>query len=139
MKVLKFGGTSVGSIKNIFQVKNIVNSISEPTIVIVSAVGGITDKLINTAKKASLGNKEYEKDLKEIINIHQNIIDGVIAEKDKKEVYATINLYFEELANIYNGVFLIKDLSEKTLDVIESYGERISSFFLYTLTASRLL
>lgn len=139
MKVLKFGGTSVGSIKNIFQVKNIVNSISEPTIVVVSAVGGITDKLINTAKKASLGNKEYEKDLKEIINIHQNIIDGVIAEKDKKEVYATINLYFEELANIYNGVFLIKDLSEKTLDVIESYGERISSFFISYAIDAKLI
>ncbi len=137
MKVLKFGGTSVGSISNIFQIKNIINAIDEPVIIVVSAVGGITDKLINTANKAANGNKEYLADLQEIIAIHHQIIDGVVDAKEKDNVIATVNLFFDELTNIYKGVYLIKDLSIKTQNVVVSYGEKISSYFLsFALNAS---
>ena len=137
MKVLKFGGTSVGSISNIFQIKNIINAIDEPVIIVVSAVGGITDKLINTANKAANGNKEYLADLQEIIAIHHQIIDGVVDAKEKDNVISTVNLSFDELANIYKGVYLIKDLSIKTQNVVVSYGEKISSYFLsFALNAS---
>ena len=130
MKVLKFGGTSVGSISNIFQIKNIINAIDEPVIIVVSAVGGITDKLIHTANKAANGNKEYLADLQEIISIHHQIIEGVVEDNDKNTVLATVNHFFDELANIYKGVYLIKDLSVKTQNVVVSYGEKISSYFL---------
>ena len=130
MKVLKFGGTSVGSISNIFQIKNIINGIDEPVIIVVSAVGGITDKLIHTANKAANGNKEYLADLQEIISIHHQIIEGVVEDNDKNTVLATVNHFFDELANIYKGVYLIKDLSVKTQNVVVSYGEKISSYFL---------
>ncbi len=137
MKVLKFGGTSVGSISNIFQIKQIVEAVNEPVIIVVSAVGGITDKLILAANKAATGNKKYLNTLDDIITIHHDIIKGVVAKKDQEKVLATVNFYLDELSNIYKGVFLIKDLSQKTLNVVVSYGEKISSFFLsYALNAT---
>ena len=60
MKVMKFGGTCVGSVNSILSVKRIVESANEPVIVVVSAVGGITDKLINTSKMAAVGDSAYE-------------------------------------------------------------------------------
>ena len=71
MKVLKFGGTSVGSVNSILSVKKIVEAIEEPVIVVVSALGGITDKLLATSTMASKGDLAYEKELSEIIARHQ--------------------------------------------------------------------
>ena len=81
MKVLKFGGTSVGSVNSILSVKKIVEAIDEPVIVVVSALGGITDKLLNTSKMASEGNLAYEKELSEIIARHLDVIEGVIEDR----------------------------------------------------------
>ncbi|MBP6230038.1 MAG: bifunctional aspartate kinase/homoserine dehydrogenase I [Paludibacteraceae bacterium] len=137
MKVLKFGGTSVCSVSNILQIKKIIDKVDEPVIIVVSAVGGITDKLINTAKKAAIGDKEYLTGLNEIITIHHQLIDSVIKGSDKSTVMGRVNQYLDELSNIYKGVYLIKDLSTKTHDVVVSYGERISSYFLsYALDAT---
>ncbi|MDR0349371.1 MAG: bifunctional aspartate kinase/homoserine dehydrogenase I [Tannerella sp.] len=127
MKVLKFGGTSVGSVNSILNVKKIVEATDEPVVVVVSAFGGITDKLLNTSLTASEGNDDYQKEFTEIVNLHQTIIEGVISSAEQAEVTQRVMNIFDELGNILRGVYLIKDLSRKTSDTIVSYGERLSS------------
>lgn len=131
MKVLKFGGTSVGSVNSILSVKKIVESIDEPVIVVVSALGGITDKLLGTSALASQGDLAYEKELSEIVARHLEVIDGVIEDKNVREkVQKKTIALLDELSNIFKGVYLIKDLSPKTSDTIVSYGERLSSLIV---------
>ena len=131
MKVLKFGGTSVGSVESILNVKSIVEAVKEPVIVVVSALGGITDKLIEIANLATKGDATYEIEFETIKERHFTVINGVITTPEKKQnVITGASTLFDELSNIYKGLFLIRDLSAKTLDTIVSYGERLSSFIL---------
>lgn len=131
MKVLKFGGTSVGSVNSILSVKQIVESVEEPVIVVVSALGGITDKLLNTAAMATNGDVGYEREFSEIITRHLDVIQGVLPDKVQRiEVQKQVMALLDELGNIYRGVYLINDLSVKTSDTIVSYGERISSLIV---------
>ena len=127
MKVLKFGGTSVGSVESIQNVKKIVEAEREPAIVVVSALGGITDKLIETARLAGNGDNSYLECFGYICRRHGQVIDGVVPDSRKEEVQQQVQSLLDELGNIFRGVYLIKDLSNKTLDAIVSYGERISS------------
>ena len=128
MKVLKFGGTSVGSAESILNVKKIVESQNEPVIVVVSALGGITDKLIKTSQMAVEGDAQYQDSFKEIVTRHQDMINTVIpAGKERDVLMSVVMECLEELKSIYQGVYLIKDLSPKTSAVIVSYGERIST------------
>lgn len=126
MKVLKFGGTSVGTVDSLRNVKAIVESNSDRVIMVVSALGGLTDKLIATAKAAAEGS-DYTADYQAMIDRHHNIIEGIVAEEFREEVTAKVDTLLEELGNIYKGVSLIRDLSPRTLDIIVSYGERLSS------------
>ena len=131
MKVLKFGGTSVGSVNSILSVKKIVEAIEEPVIVVVSALGGITDKLLNTSAMAARGDVAYEKELSEIITRHLDVIAGVIPDQEQRnEVQKKVMYLLDELSNIFKGVYLINDLSVKTSDTIVSYGERLSSLII---------
>lgn len=131
MKVLKFGGTSVGSVESILNVKKIVEAEEGPVIVVVSALGGITDKLISTSKMAAVGDVGYEKEFSGIIARHLGVIEGVIADREKcMDVQKKTMTLLDELGNIFRGVYLINDLSSKTSDAIVSYGERISSMVL---------
>lgn len=130
MKVLKFGGTSVGSVKGILNVKKIVEAEIEPVIVVVSAVGGITDRLILTSRKAAQGDSSYQQDYKQMVALHRELITATVAPDKLDFVLAGVNAMFEELGNIFTGIYLINDLSDKTSDLIVSYGERISSFFI---------
>ncbi|MDL2277026.1 bifunctional aspartate kinase/homoserine dehydrogenase I [Parabacteroides sp. OttesenSCG-928-G07] len=131
MKVLKFGGTSVGSVNSILNVKKIVEAIDEPVIVVVSALGGITDKLLETSAMAAKGDVAYEKSLSEIITRHLDMIEEIIPEKAlRKELQEKTMYLLDELGNIFRGVYLINDLSAKTSDTIVSYGERISSLII---------
>lgn len=140
MKVLKFGGTSVGSVESILTVKKIVEAIEEPVIVVVSALGGITDKLLNTSALAAKGDLSYEKEFSEIITRHLNVIEGVVPDADKRfEVQKQAMGLLDELGNIFKGVYLINDLSAKTSDTIVSYGERLSSLIIsYVIRDIRL-
>ncbi|MDR2498865.1 MAG: bifunctional aspartate kinase/homoserine dehydrogenase I [Tannerellaceae bacterium] len=131
MKVLKFGGTSVGSVPSILNVKKIVEAVNEPVVVVVSALGGITDKLLHTSELAANGDLIYEQDLSEIISRHIDIIDGLIPDKNlRSEVQKSVVELLDELSNILKGLFLIRDLSAKTSNTIVSYGERISSLII---------
>lgn len=127
MKVLKFGGTSVGSIESIKNVKKIVEQCDESVIVVVSALGGITDKLIATADMATNGDEMYIENMQHIRNRHAEVIAGVVPIQYRNEIETKVNDLLDELNNIYRGIYLIKDLSSKTLDAIVSYGERLSS------------
>lgn len=130
MKVLKFGGTSVGSVKGLANVKRIVEAAEEDVIVVVSALGGITDRLLLTAQLASEGNEAYLTEYAEIVRRHDEVIDGIVPEVVREGVKRHVRETLGELENIYRGVYLIRDLSRKTSDTIVSYGERISSFII---------
>lgn len=128
MKVLKFGGSSVGSVSSMLSVKIIVESVDDNVIVVVSALGGITDKLINTSKMAAAGDSAYEKEMKEIINRHIEMVYTLIpACKEREDLLELVNELLSELKDIFQGIFLIRDLSPKTSATIVSYGERLSS------------
>ena len=95
---------------------------------VVSALGGITDKLINTSKLAVAGDATYLTSYEEMVERHHQMIDAIITDTKKKDtLLATVDDLLGQLKSIYQGVFLIGDLSEKTSNVIVSYGERISS------------
>lgn len=128
MKVLKFGGTSVGSVESILSLKSIVESQNEEIIVVVSALGGITDKLIETSRMAVSGDRNYKDEFAAIVSRHHDMIDAVITDSAEHDRLTRVtDSLLDELASIYHGVFLIKDLSPKTLAAIVSYGERLSS------------
>lgn len=127
MKVLKFGGTSVGTIESLRNVKKIVESCDEQTIVVVSALGGITDQLINTARQASRGEAAFKENFAQIVTRHNQVIAGIVPDDKRQEVSAITDQLLEELGNIFRGISLIKDLSTRTLDIVVSYGERLSS------------
>lgn len=127
MKVLKFGGTSVGTVESLRNVKSIVEGCDEQAIVVVSALGGLTDKLISTARIAVGGGDAYLPDYQSMVNRHHDIIKGIVPEENQAELTIIVDALLEELGNIYKGVSLIKDLSPRTIDIIVSYGERMSS------------
>ena len=134
MKVIKFGGTSVGSAESILSVKKIVESQSEPTIVVVSALGGITDKLLLASSLASEGNEEYRSVFMQMRSRHSEMIDAVIPAGEKRvKLHKNVDILLDELQSIYQGVFLIRDLTKKTSDAIVSYGERLSSLIVSEL------
>ena len=134
MKVLKFGGTSVGSVESILNLKKIVEACEEPVVVVVSALGGITDKLIYTSQLAVKGDSSYIVSYQEMVERHHQMIDAVILDAEKKAMLLTaVDELLEQLRSIYQGIYLIKDLSEKTSNAIVSYGERISSRIVATL------
>ena len=128
MKVLKFGGTSVGSIESILSLKSIVESETQPVIVVVSALGGITDKLIAISQQALTGDEQYKEEFENIVKRHHHMVENIIKDETaKKALLGTLNDLFDQLRSIYYGVFLIHDLSAKTQATIVSYGERLSS------------
>ena len=136
MKVLKFGGTSVGSVKSIQSLKRIVETEAkrQPVVVVVSALGGITDRLITTSQLALQGDERYKDEFQEMVDRHYKMIDTIITEPRKREqLFNTIDSLFEQLKSIFFGVYLVHDLREKTLDAIVSYGERLSSNIVATL------
>ena len=136
MKVMKFGGSSVGSVNSILNVKKIVEAVEDPVIVVVSALGGITDKLINTSKMASVGDATYEKEYNEIVNRHIEMVYTVIPAGEKRmQLLEKVNGLLNELKDIFQGIYLIRDLSAKTSATIVSYGERLSSIIVATLIA----
>jgi len=134
MKVLKFGGTSVGSVESILSLKRIVEAEQAPIIVVVSALGGITDRLIATSKMALTGDELWKTEFEAMRMRHLDMIDTLFKEQEKHQhLTETINSLFEELKSIYYGVYLIHDLSAKTEATIVSYGERLSSHIVANL------
>ena len=130
MKVLKFGGTSVGSVKSILSLKKIVEAEArtQPVVVVVSALNGITDKLIAASQMAKNGDEHYREEFDAMVTRHHQMIDTIITDDKKRvDLFNNVDQLFDQLKSIYYGVYLIHDLSKKTEDTIVSYGERLSS------------
>lgn len=127
MKVLKFGGTSVGTVESLTNVKKIVEDTPGKKVVVVSALGGTTDLLISTAKLAVEDDISYLDSYARIVSRHIAVIEGVVPESRRYATMAMVKMMLDELGNIYKGVMLLHDLSPRALDIIVSYGERLSS------------
>ncbi len=139
MKVMKFGGTSVGSVNSLLNIKQIVESQKEPVVVVVSAIGGITDLLIRTTQLAAVGDLDYVKSFQAIRDRHEAILKGLFSDEALNAVQYTVDQMLDELGNIFKGLYLIQDCSAKTSDAVVSYGERISSFFISKFLGAGLL
>jgi len=139
MKVLKFGGTSVGTIEALHILKQIVDDAKQQSslIIVVSALGGVTDQLIRTAHMAEQGNTAWEQEYEQMLQRHLDMAQQ-IASADS-HLTRDIESLLHELHTIYYGVSLIRDLSTKTLDTIVSYGERCSSIIVRDLLEAQWL
>ncbi|MFK2821277.1 bifunctional aspartate kinase/homoserine dehydrogenase I [Flavobacteriaceae sp. LMIT009] len=132
MKVLKFGGTSVGSAENINKVIKIVrNSSKEDNVaVVVSAVGGITDRLLDAADKAVDKDGSYKDAFEQIKKIHIEIVDKLLSGESHSIVSEIINGRLSSLERLLDGIYLINELSPKTTDKLLSFGEHMSSLII---------
>ena len=139
MKVLKFGGTSVGSAKNISKVIKIVKeeSASENIAVVVSAVGGITDKLLIAADKAINKDHSYKEDFEALRLKHIEVIDGLLTGEVHEITTDIVLNHLSRLEKLLDGVYLINELSPKTTDKLLSFGELISSLIIYEAMKSK--
>ena len=118
----------MGSVESLTNVKKIVENINEPVVVVVSALGGITDRLIRTSQLAVAGDDNYRNEFDAMVDRHHGIIDAVIpAGAAHDTLKAKVDALLDELRSIYHGVYLIRDMTQKTANVIVSYGERMSS------------
>jgi aspartokinase/homoserine dehydrogenase 1 len=125
MKVLKFGGTSVGSAENIKLVKEIVQSQNDDVIVVVSALGGITDKILTAARNAASGTGDFHTELTEIRKKHNETLLELF--NGSGSIKYIVDELLDELEQILTGITLVGELTAKTLDRIAGIGERISS------------
>lgn len=131
MKVMKFGGSSIESHECLKIVKKIVEEEKSSVIMVVSALGGVTDRLLLAADFALKSNSGYKSLLEEIIQKHEHVIEEIVnSEKVKEDLSKETQILYDELRNILRGVYLIGDLSQKTSDKIVSYGERLSSLII---------
>ena len=131
MKVLKFGGSSVGSSDGAENIKKIIKGQNVPLVVVVSALKTVTNNLIKVTELASEGNEDYKTVLNTIIETHHCHIDKIIEDISRRdELKNRLGNLFDELAGILRGVFLLRDVTQKTADAIVSYGERCSSLIM---------
>ena len=130
MKVLKFGGTSVGSAENIQRVKDILLAQNDDMIVVVSALGGITDKILSAAKMAAIGTGYFQAELTEINMRHFTTIEKLFSGDKQADIKEKTGILLEELGRIVHGVSLIGELTPKTLDKVVGFGERLSSLII---------
>ncbi len=130
MQVLKFGGTSVGTANNMNVVVSIIKNAlikDKKAIVVLSALGGITDALLTAVTLASIGDSSYKENLHAIEQRHLNTVKELIPLDQQSSVLSMVKKRSNELEDTCNGVFLLKELSLRTKDAIISYGEIISS------------
>jgi aspartokinase/homoserine dehydrogenase 1 len=129
MQVLKFGGSSVANADNINKVVAIVTAAlkKEPTIVVVSALGGITDTLIQAGSLAAAGDESFKDRLRSIEQIHLDAVKCLLPLTQQSSLLSLVKTRCNEIEDICNGVFLLNELSGRTQDKIASYGELLSS------------
>ncbi len=138
MKVLKFGGTSVGTVASLRNVKNIVESQPGPVVVVVSALGGVTDMLIDAARKAASGSNEWRLVYDKILMRHEDVVFGLVAQEAQEKVWESVRQLLHRLRDYYRGIELVEDLSARTLCKVVSFGERISSLVIsHIITGAR--
>ena len=132
MRILKFGGTSVGSVDSIRSVLKIVqksHACGENPVVVLSAMGGITNLLTQLASDAAEG-KDFADGLREMESRHFSVVKQLIAVKHQNPVFTRLKIYLNELEDLLQGIFNLRELSLQSKDLIVSYGERCSAFLL---------
>ena len=132
MKVMKFGGSSIGTPEKAKYVNNIINeaaSNNTNVAVVLSAFGNSTDQLVEMSRIAGSGEIKYKELLQNFIKVHSQFIPTLI-EQNQTIVLQTVNRSFEELKDILHGIFLVRELSARTLDFVMSFGERLSCFIV---------
>ncbi|MBO5818917.1 MAG: bifunctional aspartate kinase/homoserine dehydrogenase I [Bacteroidales bacterium] len=139
MKVIKFGGTSVGSAEGLLNIKQIVSAEKDQVLVVVSAISGMTDLLIQTSRMAASGDLGYQDNVQQMRDKHARLIAQIFSEDDQAAMLQQTNALLDELSNIFQGVCLIQDLSAKSEAVILSYGERISSILVSKMLKAKHL
>ena len=129
MQVLKFGGSSVANAENINKVVEIIKNkkADTKTVVVVSALGGITDLLLKTAALAEANDESYKTSLQEIEDKHLETVKNLIPVQQQSGVLSLVKTICNEAEDICNGIFLLRELSARTKDRIVSYGELLSS------------
>ena len=137
MKVLKFGGSSVGTPEAVLQVKQIVDRLDTSAVVVVSALGGVTDRLISLSAQAVDPAADYFTALDELHARHDKMVRTVLPADRQEEILQGVSNCFDELSRILQGVHLIGELTPKTADAIVAYGERISSSIVAALLDAR--
>lgn len=130
MKVLKFGGTSVGTIDSINQVIRIIAENKQPIAVVYSAMGGVTNKLIEIGTLASKGDQKYLDILQNIEERHFAAIRALVDVKAQSSIIAKIKGNFNEIEDLLKGITYIRELSIRTMDLLLSFGERLSSLII---------
>lgn len=132
MRILKFGGSSVGTPESIRQVVSIIDGKRKkgPLIVVVSAFRGVTDTLSSCAETAAGGNPDYARQLKEIEERHIEVIRSCISVYRQSEVLARFKMTLNELEDVLAGILLVRELTPRTLDFVLAFGERFSAYIL---------
>ena len=137
MKVLKFGGSSVGTPESVLQVKQIVDRLDTSAVVVVSALGGVTDLLISLSAQAVDPTADYFTTLEELHARHDKMVRTVLPADLQEDILQEVSNGFDELSRILQGIHLIGELTPKTADTIVAYGERLSSFIVAALLGAR--
>ena len=138
MQVLKFGGSSVANAANISKTIAIIRKAIEidQTIVVVSALGGVTDSLLHCATSAAAGDENYTVALKGIEQRHLDTVRELISVTCQSSVLSMVKKTCNELEDIFKGVYLLRELSARTKDCVSSFGELLSSRILSAGLAS---
>jgi aspartokinase/homoserine dehydrogenase 1 len=131
MKVLKFGGSSVGKPERIRSVIEIVKPyLKDKPALVFSAFGGVTDSLIALSTAALAGRSEYKDELKQLETRHLDAVRELIGIQKQSSIIAQVKFTFNELEDVLHGVFLVKERTPRTLDYIMSFGERLSAYII---------
>ncbi|MBK0380126.1 bifunctional aspartate kinase/homoserine dehydrogenase I [Mucilaginibacter segetis] len=137
MKVLKFGGTSVGSVNSIQTLLNILKNDDKSTglpVVVLSAMSGVTNLLISMAEEAAAGN-DFTQTLAELEKRHYDVVKKLLHVQNQNPAYTRLKIHFNQLEELLQGVLTLKELTPKTHDLILSYGERCSTLMISKIAA----
>jgi len=128
MRVVKFGGSSLADSERIKNISSIIinSSKKDKTVVILSAMKDVTDRLVHAAKTAEVGNTDYKKDIEEIKEKHLAAVRSLFVPKSQTTIITHLQLMFNELEDILHGVELVRECSKRTMDLVMSFGERMS-------------
>jgi aspartokinase/homoserine dehydrogenase 1 len=140
MKVMKFGGSSIGTperAKNVISIIKEVATSEANVAVVLSAFGKSTDQLVEMSQKAGAGKIQYKELLQGFSEVHSQYITTLI-EHNQESVQQSVNESFEELQDILHGIFLVKELSTRTLDFVMSFGERLSCYIISEALKSKV-
>ena len=136
IKIMKFGGTSVGSPDTIKKVIGILQHEKKHVSVVVSAYSKVTDQLIATARQA-VARQKYQDLYDQLLNRHRQSVEQLISANNQGKTLREVKALFAELKSVLDGVSLIQELTPKTLDFIMSFGERLSAYIISQTCSDR--